>query len=139
MVKGLTPQERAYPSVIFDVKDGRLWIGAAEIPLSHAELGFFLMLAKRFKAKKPIRGWPDLEEDILELKASCESLPYGSWIRDFTERKYETKEDPRKLASSIRKKLLKTISDKQVVDLLIPSPKSGSRELYPAAKIRFKT
>jgi CRISPR-associated protein (TIGR02584 family) len=139
LVRGLTPEDSDLPPVTIDMNEGRVWIGETETHLSHIEFGFFSILAKRIKGKKPIGGWMDLEKDIRELQASGTSMCYKVWIQDFMEKKFESKEDPRKLASSIRKKIGISIGDKHIIGRLIFSPKSGNKDLYPAAKIIFKT
>ncbi len=138
MVKGLSPQLQDLPQVIVDTKHGFLSIGEVEVQLANVEFGFFYILARRLREKRFLASWTDLDEDILRLKASRDSSLYGAWFHDFVEKKYESKEDPRKLASSIRKKIGLQIRNKQIADLLIPSLKAGNRELYPSNRINFK-
>jgi CRISPR-associated protein (TIGR02584 family) len=137
MVQGLSPEEGDYPSIAIDMYKGRFWIEESEVRLSSAEFAFFSILARRLAEHRSFKSWPELEADVLELRARRNELSQPAWLHDFCEKKFDLKEDARKLASSIRKKVAPLIGDRDLLEALVPSLRSGNRAVYPATKIRF--
>ncbi|HSW38737.1 MAG TPA: CRISPR-associated ring nuclease Csm6 [Acidobacteriota bacterium] len=136
-VQGLSPDECDYPVVFIDMNTGRLSVGGTEVCLSHTEFAFFTILARRVQENRTFQTWADLEKDIRQLQSSAVMETSRGWQCEFGEKKIDLKEDPRKLASSIRRKMASIVADRNILDGLIPSLKTGNRWLYPPSKIRI--
>jgi len=137
LVQGLSPEIHYYPQIILDMRMGQLQIDGRQVPLSSGEFALCAVLLRRASSGRPVSSWAAIERDILDLRQMTNIPPETAWLHDFCERGFDLKEDARKLASSLRKKIAPFLPDSSLVERLVPSIRSKKVEPYPEEKIRI--
>lgn len=126
------------PELEVDPAQGRVRVGGKELQLSSFEFGFFVVVARRLARGESWRSWVEIGEDMERLRAQCRRSD-PEWLHEFKSRTFEVMEDPRKLASTVRRKLEKLTGDPAVGRRLLPDLKHREPPSFPGERIRFVT
>lgn len=129
-----------YPPVTIDMLNGRIQIGGESLKLSAGEFALFCVIARRVRQNRRFLRWQDLEADLTGLRTEPGVIQEAAWHVAFRDIRWDWKEDTRKRASRLRRKLGKVLRDKRLVDALFPTPRSRSDVAapYPSGKIVFR-
>ncbi len=126
------------PELEIDPREGRVRVGGRRLVLSSFEFGFLLVVARRLARGESWRSWAEIGEDMERLQEHC-SRSDPEWLHEFRARKLDVLEDPRKLASTLRRKLEELTGDPAVGRRLLPDLKRREPPSFPAERIRFLT
>lgn len=129
-----------YPRVTINMFNGMIQINGEPLKLNAGEFALFCVVARRVREKRPFLQWQDLEADLTELRSEPGRIQEAAWHVAFRDIHWDWKEDTRKRASRLRRKLKKILRDKPLIDALFPTPRSRSdiAAPYPGAKIVFR-
>lgn len=137
LVQGLSPEIKYYPQIVLDMRMGQLRVDGRQVVLSSGEFTLFAVLLRRASKGQPVSSWAAIERDILDLQQTANVPREAAWLHDFCERRFDLKEDARKLASSLRKKIAPFLPDSSLVERLVPSIRSKKVEPYPKVRVRI--
>ena len=126
------------PGIVIDANRGQVRVGARSLRLSAFEFAFFFVAALRIQKGRPWRSWVEVGDEMELLR---KELSRGSpeWLHEFAGRAFDPVEDPRKLASVVRRKLDALVGDRSVGRRLLPNLKRRERPSYPDGKLRIAT
>lgn len=114
---------------------GELWINERHVPVAPREFAFMLYFASRvLKGEHALAAYDQFTR--AELKAVTEphspANNFAHWAHVVFENDWEPKEDPRRIASSLRAKMKAAGLDPLAIDRLVPVRGRISMDLDPA-------
>lgn len=124
------------PEIEVDVARGEVRVGGRELRLSAFEFAFFLVVARRISAGRPWRSWIDVGDEMEQLRSDV-SRKAPEWLHEFAGRVFDPVEDPRKLASVVRRKLDVLVGDRSVGRKLLPNLQRRERPSYAVGKLKI--
>ncbi len=133
----IAPSPANYPKVTLDLRTGSCSIGEKAVRLTPAEFALLTVVARRVITSRVPGSWYDLEADMNSLLARTNVPLTVDWFHQLKDGKAIDVEEFRKWASSARKKLKAGFTQPELVNMLIPSMKNVSGDLYPAEKIKI--
>lgn len=137
-IQDLVPDPNQYPCITIDMRLGTLAIDGRDAGLSPGEFALFITLEQRArKGAVRLNSWMEISSEMEELHQGPNAAIDRPWLHDFQEKSFVLKEDARKLASSLRRKLTAIVPERSMVNRLVPTPKIGSVGFYPASRIRI--
>lgn len=137
-IQDLVPDPNQYPFITVDMLLGTLTVDGRDTGVSPGEFALFITLDQRArKGTARLNSWSDISREMEELHQGVNTEIDRPWLHDFQEKTFILKEDARKLASSLRRKLLTLLPEASMAAQLVPSPKKPSVGAYPAARIRY--
>lgn len=139
-VQQLLPEEVICPHLELNFTRGTFSFDGHAVRVSANEFAFLAVLVRYFKKGRSWRNWLEIGEEMARMKKAASSGPGAApgWLLDFQEGRFDSKEDPRKLASSLRRKLLLRTTQTDWIDLFLPSMRKRPGGLYPAERISIR-
>ncbi len=116
-----------------DLQKGLLLIDGNELPVTPLEFAYYAIFLQRAADEKaPLTQYAELDQAMNEL-ASAWSDPedFGHWTHAVLEANFDSLEDPRKLAYSLRKRMSEIGLEPWQVDRLVPRRGRLSIDLSP--------
>ena len=136
-IQGRAPDVDTYPRIEVDLSRGHVLVGEKDAGVSSSELALFSVLLRRMEHGVEIRTWNDIALEMENLYRSADASLQKAWLQDFHEKRFDLKEDARKLASSLRRKMAVLLPDPSMAEKLVPSPKTCSIGGYPLSRIHI--
>ena len=134
-MQGMAPVPRNFPQVTVDGTKGVVKIGQHTVRPAPHEFALFYVLASKLLNNELPQSWCDYDGDIKALKDLKKVDGKITWFHDFCSKDYDSKEDFRKWAFSLRRKISKATGDSSFADALIPLKRTEISDPYPTAKI----
>lgn len=137
-IQGTTPEPANYPEIVVDMNTASLNVGSVVIRLSAMEFALTLTLVRILKEQGHFpASWYDCQAQMEELK-KLSGVPFHvKWHEQYLEKEI-IPDDLRKVASSVRSKVRRALSNALLADSLIPSLKAASQEAYPERRIKIR-
>lgn len=126
------------PDLEIDPRAASVHVGGRRLQLSSFEFGFFVVVARRLARGESWRSWVEIGEDMEKLRENTRRSD-PEWRHELKYRHFDMVEDPRKLASTIRRKLEDLTGDPAVGRRLLPDLKRREPPSFPGERIRFVT
>ncbi|NCD32195.1 MAG: TIGR02584 family CRISPR-associated protein [Spartobacteria bacterium] len=127
-------QHSADPQITLTHTDAGLWIHNHRTALSGNEAALCYVLLQRFIQSTPIRDWDELSTDLEALHQRTGISGQIVWFHDFCATPFD-KENIRKWASSIRKKLVAHHGRQPWIHHFLPDMRKQIQTLYEAEQI----
>ena len=106
--------------------------------MSVTEFVVFAVLAERAVLGRPLFSWADIDEDLQRFRGMS-GVPWSvRWLHDFQARRFDAKEDARKISATLRRKLAIALGDSDLVDQIVSPMRTRQRRLYPARRLRIR-
>lgn len=126
------------PALEIDLSTGEVQVGGRRLLFSSFEFAFLAVVARRIIRGSPWRSWTEVGEELENLAHSVDAHS-PPWLREFSTRQIDVVEDPRKLASTVRRKLADLTGSAEAGRRLLPDLKRKELPSYPVDRVRFST